>query len=307
MRWTHTARQTRLVRALPSLLAGLLTAVLLTVACTDGSGRPEVRLGVGATVEQRALAGLTRVTLEELGLEVRVVPDIGDTVDVRAMMLDGDLDLYWDYTGAAWSLGLGRAQPSADPRESFEAVRAADVANGLRWYGPTQANATLALFVRAAERPADDAGTMSWLAGQLATVPGGLCADEDFLNRPAGYAALADAYAIATTSVSTVAAGEAKAITSVASGECYAALATATSGTAVSAGLLPVIDDQGVFPAFVVAPVVREGGRADTEAITQALDEVSARIGTLDLAELNARVTAGEDPAEAAADLLGAE
>ena len=53
--------------------------------------------------------------------------------------------------------------------------------------------------------------------------------------------------------------------------------------------------------------MVREGGRADTEAITQALDEVSARIGTLDLAELNARVTAGEDPAEAAADLLGAE
>ena len=98
--------------------------------------------------------------------------------------------------------------------------------------------------------------------------------------------------------------GTTKAVTAVATGECYAGLSTATSGTAVNAGLLALVDDQGVFPAFVVAPVVREGGRADAAAVMAALDGVAVRLDTDGLAQLNARVTGGEDARAVAEEFL---
>lgn len=286
----------------------LLVLVLAGSACGlggDGVDPETIRIGAGSTVEQRVLAGLTQVVLDEAGFSAMVMPDLGDTVDVRAGALDGEIDVYWDYTGAAWALALGRSQPSPDARESFEAVRAADADNGLRWLGPTDANATLALFVRGTDRPAGEEGTLSWLAGQLPLTEGGLCADRDFLNRPEGYRALADAYAISTDLVPVTRAGESKAITSVATGECFAALATVTSGTAVNAGLLPVIDDQRVFPAFVVAPVIAEDGRAASPAIVTALEGLATRLDDASLAALNARVIGGEDPRVVAEEWLG--
>lgn len=293
--------------ATPTPLQAVLLACLALLATACPRSVPEgaaVRVGVGSTVEQRMLAALTQVALEQAGVAATLVSDLGDTVAVRGAALDDDVDVYWDYTGAAWSLALGRAQPPPDPRESFEAVRVADAENGLFWIGPSQANATLALFVRAAERPPGEQGTISWLAGQLGVESGGLCADPDFLDRPAGYAALAEAYAISTDLVPTTPSGTTKAVTAVATGECYAGLSTATSGTAVNAGLLALVDDQGVFPAFVVAPVVREGGRADAAAVMAALDGVAVRLDTDGLAQLNARVTGGEDARAVAEEFL---
>ena len=67
----------------------------------------------------------------------------------RGALRRNDIDVYWDYTGAAWVLGMQGQVPPADPEESYEQVRSADAEIGLEWLAPTTANATLALFVRA--------------------------------------------------------------------------------------------------------------------------------------------------------------
>ena len=288
-----------------ALVAMAVLVLSLTACTTEVPEGAAVRVGAGSTVEQRVLGALTQVALEQTGLTVAVVGDLGDTVDVRGVALADDVDVYWDYTGAAWTLALGRALPPADPGESFEAVRAADDDNGLRWLGPSGADASLTFFVRAGERPAEDGATISWLAGQLGGGAGGLCADAEFLERPGGYDALAAAYAISTDLVPTTPTGTTKAMTAVATGECVAGLATTTSGTAVNAGLLPLRDDQGVFPALVLAPVVRTGGRADASGVALALEDLAGRLDSATLARLNAEVIAGADPVEVATDLLG--
>lgn len=284
-----------------------LAAVVLLLACVLGCTTPpegQVVVAVGSTVEQRVLAALTQHALEQAGVTVALTDDRGSTTAVRAAVLEGEGDVYWDYTAAAWTLALGRSQPSPDPAESFEAVRAADVGNGLRWLGPSRVNATLSLFVRAAERPPGPEGTMTWLAGRLAVVEGGLCADAEFLRRPAGWPAVADVYAV-SGDLARTGASEAKAITAVARGDCYAAVATATSPTAVNAGLVAVIDDREVFPAFVAAPVVAQGSPADTPEVAVALERVAAALDTATLASLNARVVAGADPSQLAEEVLG--
>lgn len=293
-----------------SRAAGLLFAlVLVLTGCAGASEEPRsaVMIGVGSTVEQRTLAGLARVALARAEIPSEISGDLGGTRDLRREAMRGRVDLFWDYTGAAWALGLGGQAPPADPTESWERVRSADEENGLEWLAPSDANATLGLFVRTADLPPpNEPRGMNWLAGVLSSGEERLCADPDFIARPDGVAAFAQEYAIDPDRLRSEPVAEVEAIEAVAAGRCFAALATATSGIAHNAGLSHVADELSVFPAFVVAPVVREGSPADVAEVREALVSVTRRLDTWTLAVLNAEVESGADPETVAEQFLSA-
>lgn len=282
-----------------------LAAVLVAGGCNRAEPEAEgVVVGVGSTTEQRVLAALTVAALERTGIAVRPVGETADVGDLRRQAESGDVDLFWDYTGSALSLALlPRQPPPAVAEESFERVaRADEERNEFVWLGPTRANATLALFVRAADAPETER-TLTWLSRELSAGQP-LCADPDFLAREGGLTSLAEEYSIAVEALRTVPAPEADAIAGVAGGQCFAGLATATSGEAEGAGLVPVDDDLGVFPAFVVAPVVRAPALTAEPRIPDALAPV-LDLDTAALRRLNGRVEAGEEPRALAEELLG--
>lgn len=289
----------------PRRRALLLLVCLAAAGCLRQAEPRVVVLGVGSTSEQRMLAALTVVALDRAGIAVEARPDLGGTVGLRREALRGNIDLWWDYTGAAWALGMGEQAPPADAEESYQRVRRADEDRDLVWLEPSSADATLALFVRAADLPPEGAPRgMSWLAGVLSGGQARLCADADFARRRGGLDALAEAYAIDLERLPVAAADEPTAIRRVAEGACFAGLATATSGEARAAGLLPVADELGVFPAFVVAPVARAAALERHPGLAGALAPLVAVLDTRALGELNREVAAGRDPAELAAAFL---
>jgi osmoprotectant transport system substrate-binding protein len=280
-----------------TVLAIAVVIGLMTSACTEAGAAPSVVIGAGGTAEQRVLAALAHESIRRSGVPVELREAAGGTTAMRRQALAGQIDLYWDYTGAAWTLGMRESAPPADPLESWERVAQADEDRGLRWLAPSAANATLALVVRRADLPA--AGQprgLGWLAGELSSGQRRLCADPDFIARADGLASLAAEYGIDTAGMPRRAADEAAAITAVAAGDCFAGLATATSGAARAADLVPVADELGVFPAFVIAPVVHQGSPADRTQVTAALERVTTALDTSTMARLNAQVAAGEDP-----------
>lgn len=285
--------------------------VLALPACprSQPPAGPRIVIGVGSTTEQRALAALTVQVLREAGLAPEVQSGLGGTVGLRREAIGGDIDIFWDYTGAAWALGMGQQAPPADPEESFQRVSRADKENGLTWLSPSDANATLGLFVRRNDLPPEGRPRgLAWLAGVLSAGDKHLCADQEFITRSGGLEALASAYAIDLERLTeaSIPAAEPDAVKGVASRRCFAALATATSGTAVNAGLVQVADDLMVFPAFSVAPVVRTE-RLDAEPrLAPAMERVTAVLDTQSLAVLNARIERGRDPADVAEDFLAA-
>ena len=283
--------------------------VLALPACprAEEPAQPGVVVGVGSTTEQRVLAALTVQVLRDAGIAPEVQSGLGGTVGLRREAIGGDIDLYWDYTGAAWALGMGQQAPPADPEESFSRVSRADVENGLTWLPPSGANATLGLFVRRDDLPPRDRpGGLSWLAGVLSAGNEHLCADSEFITRAGGLEALASAYAIDLQRLTdaSIPAAEPDAIKGVASRRCFAALATATSGSAVNAGLVQVTDDLGVFPAFSVAPVARTERLEALPRVAKAMEQVTRVLDTRTLAALNARVDDGRDPAVVAENFL---
>jgi osmoprotectant transport system substrate-binding protein len=118
--------------------------------------------------------------------------------------------------------------------------------------------------------------------------------------------ALASAYAIDLERLTRAAipAVEEDAIRGVASGRCFAALATATSGEAVAAGLVPVTDDLLVFPAFTVAPVARADRLEVVPQLAGAMETVTRVLDTAALARLNAEAEDGRDPAAVAEEFF---
>ena len=288
------------------LTACLAVVALLATACVGEprDGREPVVVGVGSTAEQHVLASLTVAALasEEIPTEVR--EELGTTVGLRREATNGRIDLFWDYTGAAWALGLGEQAPPADPEESWERVRQADRRNGLLWLEASAADATFALFVRSDAIPGDGNATMSWLAGELSGAERSLCADPDFLLRPGGLDALAGEYAIDLARVPRRPTGEAEAIAAVEEERCFAGLATATSGAARLSDLAPVADDLGVLPAFVAAPVVRAESPADVTEVAEALEPVARGLDTQTLARINAQYEGGGDLEELAEQFL---
>lgn len=289
-------------RWLTSVAVVAVVAAVVASACAEAGAAPRVVIGAGATPEQRLLAAIAHEAVRRAGIPVEVRDGLGGTTGLRRQALADQVDLYWDYTGAAWTLGLRETAPPADPLESWERVREADADQGLRWLEASGANATFALVVRRADLPpAEGQRGMGWLAGQLSSGERRLCADPDFLTRADGLPSLAAEYGIDTAGMPRRAAAEDEAIRAVRAGDCFAGLATATSGTAQVAGLVPVEDELRVFPAFVVAPVVREGSPADRPPVVGALRQVTTALDTSALARLNARVVEGADPVDVAA------
>ena len=278
--------------------AGLVVVGLLALggcfAVADDEGEPVI-VGVGSRGEQEVLGAVTTAALDRAGIPFEVRHDLGDTVGLRREATSERIDLFWDYTGAAWVLGLREQAPVADTTESWERVREADAANGLEWLPPTEADATFALAIRADDEPVEGDVTMSWLAGELSSGEHSLCADVDFLIRPGGLEALAEEYAIDLERLPRQPADdEEQVVEAVADGRCFAGLVTATSGEAHAADLVTVSDDLGVLPAFVAAPVVRASSPGDREEVAAALAPVIESLDTSTLARLNAERVDGE-------------
>ncbi len=287
----------------------LAVVVVVAAACVRPAepAQPRVVVGVGSTTEQRVLAALTVQVLTEAGFAPDVRSDLGGTVGLRRQAIAGHVDVFWDYTGAAWALGMGQQAPTSDPEESFRRVSRADLDNGLTWLPPSGANATLALFVRRSDLPElQRPQGLAWLAGVLSAGKKHLCADPEFIARSGGLEALAAAYAIDFERLTrmSIPASEPAAIQGVKTGRCFAALATATSGDAVLAGLVPVTDDLTVFPAFTVAPVARTERLQAEPGIADAMATVTRVLDTQALARLNARTESGRDPALVAEQFL---
>lgn len=277
----------------------------LVSACAEAGAAPRVVIAAGATAEQQLLAAIAHEAVRRAGVPVEVREGLGGTTGLRRQALADQVDLYWDYTGAAWTLGLRETAPPADPLESWERVREADADQGLRWLEASGANATFALVVRRADLPPSGGERgMGWLAGELSSGTRRLCADPDFLARADGLPSLAAEYGIDTDGMPRRAATEDEAVRAVRAGECFAGLTTATSGAARAADLVPVEDELRVFPAFVVAPVAREGSPADRSPVVEALRQVTAALDTPTLARLNAQVVGGQDPVDVAAQFL---
>jgi osmoprotectant transport system substrate-binding protein len=277
-----------------------LAAFLLT-GC--GGARTHIVVGSKNFTEQLILGEIIAQHIEARTHQpVERKLDLGGTLLAHQALLAGDIDMYPEYTGTAFTNVLKRSGVT-DPAVVLEQVRA-EYSTGfhLDWMDPLGFENSFAMTVRGADARDRHLQTLS----DAAADPMGftLGAGYEFLTRPDAYGALNRAYSIKWNA----------APKSMDLGLLYQALeqkqvsmaaANTTDGLLNKLDVTVLKDDKHVFPPYQACIVVRQATLAAYPNLRAILSELSGKISDTEMRNMNYAVDAQHRPArDVARDFL---
>ena len=101
-----------------------------------------VAVGSKNFTEQILLGKMAVILFQSAGADVQDLTNIPGSSSARQAMVEGDVNMQWEYTGSAWTTYLNHDDPIPDEQKQYEAVRDEEKANGLVWLPPAPMNNT---------------------------------------------------------------------------------------------------------------------------------------------------------------------
>jgi osmoprotectant transport system substrate-binding protein len=303
------------------VLVVVLVVGLVVTGCSpdsNGSGEPSgskgtITVGSKIDTEGELLSSIIKLKLEDAGYKVVDKSQTGTTDVVRKALLDGEIDIYPEYTGSGLIFFEG-SDPATykDAEKGYETVKQMDLdENGVVWLTPARANNTWLIALRKDFAEKENLKTMSDFAayvkaGKTVKLAG---SDEFFTNADAHPAFEATyGYSLAKDQQVRLAGGNtAQTETAVAEGTegVNFGMAYGTDGALSDLGLTVLEDDKGAQLVYWPCPITR------TDIIEKYSDIEELLKGPFDgltiekLQELNARIqVAGEAADTVARDYL---
>jgi osmoprotectant transport system substrate-binding protein len=286
----------------------LLTAVLMAIFLTAcGSQSDEKRIVVASKdfTEQFILGEMYAQLLEDAGFNVERRLNLGGTPVAHQALLDGQIDLYPEYTGTGL-LTVLRLGVMSDPQAVYSTVKDAYAEQfSLVWLDPAPMNNTQALAMtraRAAELGITTFSDMVANADQLV-----LIGPPEFAEREDGLPGLRAVYGdFQFRNFLTVDPG--LRYQALQSGEADVVVAFGTDGELAAFDLLSLIDDQGLYPPYQVAPVVRQAALDANPELAEVLNRLAPLLTDATMQRLNNEVSgSGREPADVAREFLTAQ
>ena len=273
------------ITALLTTLGLSLSAVATTAHAQDD---PIVVGGLNYT-EHLILTSATFQLLEAIGYNVDMRDGLGTSV-LRQAQENGQVDLYWEYTGNSVILFNDQPQP-ADAAETYATAKRLDAEKGLIWLDPSDTNNTYALAMREADAEERDIHTLSDLAEAMndgADLT--LASNAEFYARDDGLRPLQEAYGFEFPRSNVKRMDSGLTYSALREEEVDVALVFATDGRNGAFDFEVLDDDQQFFPVYQLAPVVREETLDAHPNLEPLLNEMSAALNDETLIDLNRRV-----------------
>jgi len=260
-------------------------ALLLTLcACRPSADRP-IRIGSKNFSEQVLLGEIAAQGLEARGIRVDRRLNLGGTFICHQALKAGELDLYPEYTGTAFTAILSR-KPVSEPKLVFDEVRKEYLSRWkLVWSPPLGFENTFALVMRGDDARRLAIRKISDLATHPEIRPG---FGYEFLERADGFPGLAKAYGLAFR----------ERPVQMDLGLLYQALESrkvdlvagnSTDGLIDAIGGVVLEDDRRYFPPYEAAFVVR-GEIWNRPAVRGFLESLAGRIDAAAMRKMNAAV-----------------
>ncbi len=279
-------------------------------------GRGEPLKGAHLTVtskeftEQLILGAMMGIAFEAAGADVLDRTGIQGSIGAREAVKSGDADGMYEYTGTAWITYLGNSKPITDPLKQWQAVRDADLKNGITWLPPSALNNTYALAMNQANFKKYGTRTLSEVAALAKKNPGAvtLCVESEFANRADGLPGMEKAYGMNLPAKNITQMDTGIIYTQVKKGSCTYGEVFTTDGRIKSMNLAVMADDRKFFPNYNAAPEINTKALKKWPAIAKVLDPVTKKLNNTVARTLNAKVDVdGEDPHQVALDWMKAE
>jgi len=262
-----------------------VVAVAWFIGC---SGERPITVGSKNFTEQVILGEIVAQHLEQR-LRHKVVRKyyLGGTLLAHQALVNGDIDLYPEYSGTALTAVL-KLLPSSDPATVFTTVKAEYQARfHLQWLDPLGFNNTFAMVIRGDDARRSRIETLSEAAKHASGWRLGV--GYEFQQRPDGLEGLLKAYGLPLN-------GSAKTMDL---GLLYKALnqkqvdmvaANATDGQLSVWDVTVLRDDKRYFPPYQAALVVRAETLKAHPLLRQTLNELAGRFSDETMRRLNYQV-----------------
>ncbi|PPD58510.1 glycine betaine ABC transporter substrate-binding protein OsmF [Dehalogenimonas etheniformans] len=298
----------------------LLTAIILALSFSGCGNAPvstttkgPITVGSKVDTEGTLLAQIIILMLRDYGFTVNDRSATGQTPIVRRALLNGEIDIYPEYTGnGAFFFNLADSPVWQDFNAGYQKVKELDkTANNVIWLQPAPANNTWAIAVTKTFADNNNLKTMDDLAAYINN--GGvfkLAASEEFLTSQVALPAFEAAYGFSLRPdqqvvVSTGGTATTEKAAAEGTSGVNAAMAFGTDGDLAALGLLILDDNRHAQPYYAPAPIVRGVVFDKYPELATILNPVFATLDLLTLQTLNAQIQVeGRGAAAVARDYL---
>ena len=274
------------------MFAYRMKAMLVGAMLVTGIGAAEAQtivVGGKNFTEQQILSAMTAQLLEANGFDVDNRAGMGSAV-VRQAMENGQVDVYWEYTGTSLITYNG-VEEKLGPQETYDRVKELDAEKDIIWLDPSDANNTYALAMRREQAEELGISTLSQLAERINTENDlTLASNAEWYARPDGLRPLQEHYGfkLSRDAVSRMDSG--LVYEALKNGDVEVGLVFATDGRIPAFDFVTLEDDKSYFPAYALAPVVRREVLENNPKIGELMNALSAKLDDATMARLNARV-----------------
>jgi osmoprotectant transport system substrate-binding protein len=267
----------------------LFSIAILTAATLAHATAGKVVVGGKNFTEQRLMAEMTATYLKAKGFDVDLRTDMGSAL-VRQAQENGQIDLYWEYTGTSLISYNKITEPLA-PEEAYRTVKELDGKKGIVWLNPSKANDTFALAIRSEDKAKLKLNSISELAaalnaGKELTVAGGV----QFISRPDGLPGLEKAYGFKYPRPLIKQMDAGLTYQALKAGQVDIGTVYSTDGRVQALNLLILKDDKNFFPSYALVPVIRKDTLDKYPQLAQLMNALSAKLDDSTMRKLNASI-----------------
>ncbi|TGA99943.1 glycine/betaine ABC transporter substrate-binding protein [Sporolactobacillus shoreae] len=255
----------------------------------NGSSGAKETLTIGSKnfTESLILGEMYSDALENSGYKVNRKLNLGGTLVAHEALVKGQIDMYPEYTGTGL-LDILKHKEVTDASAVYNDVAAAYKKKwNLVWLKPTQANDSQGLAVTKQISDKYNIHTFSDLAKEAPNIR--FAATPEFNDRADGLKGLKKAYGGFNFKSNQLFDYGIK-YNVLLQGKEDATVAFTTDGQLTDKNLVLLKDDKHFYPPYYVCPVIRESVIKKDPKIAQVLNEVSSKLNSKVMQELNAKV-----------------
>lgn len=276
----------------------VIIALLLAACGGDGEGTA-INIGSKEFTEQHLLGNMYEMLLDDAGFDATYTA-MGGTAENHTALLEGEIDLYPEYTGTALLTHLGMDyDPSMSVDDVYETVKEQyEEQWDLTLLEPTQFNNTYCLTMPEARAQELGIETVSDLAAQADGLVFGTT--QEFIERADGLPGLEEVYGTFNFA-EVVGLDPGLLYTGINEGDIDVTTCFGTDGQIEAYDLVVLEDDMNFWPPYPAAPVIRQEVLDENSEIADVLNDLSSRLDGETMRRLNWEVSGNSREADTVA------
>jgi osmoprotectant transport system substrate-binding protein len=281
---------------------GILCGGILAAALSMSATAQTIVVGGKAFTEQQIMTAMTVELLKAKGFSPKRAAGMGSAA-VRSALENGQVDVYWEYTGTGLGVFNKITDKFASAEETYKRIKEVDGAKGLVWLNMSQVNNTYAFAMNRDQAQKLNIATMSDLAK---AVKGGakltFASNAEFYARPDGLPGWQTAYGFEFDRENVKRMDTGLTYNALRDRQVDSAVVFATDGRIPAFNFVVLKDDKGYAAPYNLTPVVRKEILDKNPKLGDALNSVSAKLNDDTMAKLNASVDVDKKTPEEVAE-----